>query len=295
MSRKTATATKEAQPDLLGGAPQQSKPVATTTRAKPKAKGSDVVVPLKKEPTTLIDRLRQISDAKDVVLAREILAMIREEEDRKSAQAFNDAMLLAQTEIPPVKRDTFNTHTRSFWAKLEKISRIADPVIRKHGFTLSYGMATSPLPEHYRVVCDVSHRAGHVRRYEADVGMDSKGPKGEGNKSLAQGSGSSVTYARRYLKVMIFDIVIEGEDNDGNGARRRGGGNVIDGEVIVDNSAPKITQAQADKLVEGLEACGKSRKDFCSAWRIKAVIDLPAENFQQAWDAVLAMAKKAGG
>lgn len=289
MSRKTAAAKVIDQPDLLGAAaPQTAKPKQEVAKSQPKvkAKGDEVVT--LPPPTTLIDRLKQISDAKDVVLAREILAMIREEEDRKSSRAFADAMLLAQSEIPPVKRDTFNKHTKSFWAKLEKISRLADPVIRKHGFTLSYGMTTSPLPEHYRVVCDVSHRDGHVRRYEADVGMDSKGPKGEGNKSLAQGSGSSVTYARRYLKVMIFDIVIEGEDNDGNGSR--GGGRVIEGDVV-DYEGPKITQAQGDKLVDAIEAVGKSRSDFCKAWRITAVTDLPAEHYQKAMDAVSAMAK----
>lgn len=289
MSRKTSTAT--AQPDLLGDVVKPAlKPKQAVAKAQPKAKPKGQVVALPRKTDTLIDRLRQISDAKDVALAREILGMIREEEDRISARAFNGAMLLAQSEIPPITRDSFNKHTESKWAKPEKISRIADPIIRKHGFTLSYGMATSPLAEHYRVLCDVSHRDGHTRRFEADVGMDAKGPQGKGNKSLAQGSGSSVTYARRYLKVMIFDIVIEGEDNDGNGSRAD---RVIEGDVVVmDENVPRLTEKQADALIEAIEAAGKSRKDFCGAWKIKTVGDLPAEHFKRAMDACAELSKK---
>lgn len=295
MTRKTAAAVKEAvQPDLLGGDRGLNATVGAVAASdkhvakvppKKKATATGAQVVALKQPTTLLDRLRQISDAKDVVIAREILAMIREEEERKSAQAFNAAMLLAQSEIPPITRDTFNKHTNSKWAKLEKISRIADPIIRGHGFTLSYGMATSPLADHYRVVCDVSHRDGHVRRYEADVGMDSKGPKGEGNKSLAQGSGSSVTYARRYLKVMIFDIVIEGEDNDGN---RQRGTRTIDAEAtsyVVDESVPKINQAQIDRLIDAIEDCGVSRKKFCETYEVAKVADLPVALFDTAMKA----------
>lgn len=299
MSRKTAAAVKEpAQPDLLGAAaPQTAKPKQAVAKSTPKAKAKGGEVVTLPQPTTLIDRLRQISDAKDVVIAREILAMIREEEERKSERAFNDAMLQAQSAIPPITRDAFNKHTQSKWAKLEKISRIADPVIRQNGFTLSYGMATSPLPDHYRVVCDVSHRDGHVRRYEADVGMDHKGPKGEGNKSLAQGSGSSVTYARRYLKVMIFDIVIEGEDNDGNGSRSRGGrgDRVIDGDVVVDDSVPKVTQAQLDKLIEAIEDCGVSRAKVCEVYKVAKLADLPAAMFDTAMSACAEFKRKAKG
>ena len=94
MTRKTATATKEtAQSALFGAeAPQAAKPIVS---AKP-AKKTGTAISTKIERVaphrqrSLIDRLREISDAKDVVLAREILAMIRSEEDRIAERAFND-------------------------------------------------------------------------------------------------------------------------------------------------------------------------------------------------------------
>lgn len=284
MTKRNATAMQ--QPDLLGGAPP-AKPTKTKT---PKAaalppKKTELAVVQGGAPKTLIERLREVSNGSDVAVAKEILAMIRSEEDRNAARAFDESMLACQGELPPITRDTYNNHTKSKWAKLEKISRIVDPIIRKHGFTLSYGMATSPLPDHYRIVCDVAHR-GFARRYEVDVGMDSKGPKGEGNKSLAQGSGSSVTYARRYLKVMIFDIVIEGEDNDGNVRSLRS--KVIEGESI-----EGCSEDQLMKVREAIEGCGVSDKNFCAHFKITKVSQLAAADYQNALAACKSYAEKA--
>lgn len=264
MSRKSAV--KE-QPEMFVEQPMET-PII---EIEPKNAVAKVV---HSQPRTLLDRLREVSNGKDVAVAREFLAMIRSEEDRTNDRAFDEKMLACQSEIPPVTRSSFNKHTKSHWAKLEKISRVADPIIRKHGFTLSYGMETSPLPDHYRVICDVSN-SGRTRRYQADVGMDSKGPKGEGNKSLAQGSGSSITYARRYLKVMIFDIVIEGEDNDGAGSQ------VIEGEVI----GKKVTPTQVAELAKAIGDCGVGVPRFLEKYGIDKVADLPAATFSAAMKA----------
>lgn len=277
MPRKSAAAVKEqVQPDLLGAsAPQVARPIA---KVEPKGKGSKLAV-VTSQPRTLIERLREISDAKDVVLAREILAMIRSEEDRASERSFNESMLAAQSAIPAIKRNSFNKHTKSWWAKLETISKIADPVIHKHGFSLSYGTETSPIPEHYRIICDVSHRDGHRRRYDLDVGMDSKGPKGEGNKSLAQGSISSTTYARRGLKCMIFDIVIDGMDNDGNAPDPR------QATVIDQTKGQQVdvcSDEQLAKVREAIEGNGVPEKTFLKHFEIEKVSQLPAADFQDA-------------
>lgn len=273
---KAKTAVKE-QPDLLIEGTAQT---IIEAEAKPK---NGVAKIERAQQKTLLDRLKDVANGKDVAVAREILAMIRSEEDRAANRAFDEKMLACQEELPPITRSSFNKHTKSHWAKLEKISRIADPIIRKHGFTTSYGMETSPLPDHYRVICDVSN-SGCTRRYHADVGMDSKGPKGEGNKSLAQGSGSSITYARRYLKVMIFDIVIEGEDNDGAGSQ------VIDGEII----GPKVNAKQAADLAAAIDWCGVGVPRFLEKYKIEKVADLPAATFNAAMRACANFQKPEG-
>jgi hypothetical protein len=296
MARKTATATAEKQPDLLGGhqpepGPKPRRPTTGSGVAQPAVnKGQLAKVERVPAPNALIDQLRQIKDGKDVAIAKEILAMIREEQDRVAAHAFNASMLKAQQQISAIsiKRKSYNKHTKSWWAKLEDISKQVDPFIRGNGFTLSYGGGASKLPEHYLVVCDVSHADGQTRRYEMDVGMDHKGPKGEGTKTLAQGSGSSVTYARRFLKCMIFDIQIEGMDNDGNRAT------VVDG-TVVEGDVPLISQKQQDEIVEALEALGKSSLAFCKPWKIEKIADLPAVDFGRAITTLKRLIKEQAG
>lgn len=236
---------------------------------------------------------------------REVIAMAREEQNRIDDRVFQLAKMEVQNQIPPITRDSLNKHTNSKWARLEKISAIADPVIRRHGFSLSYGSADCPLANHYRITCDVTHTpTGYTKHYWIDVGMDAEGAKGGGTKSLAQGSGSSVTYARRFLKVMIFDINIVGEDFDGrrftvepkhvdrsNGAETETGNpkgsrpNAAAAAApayAVDPNVPKITKAQENQVLDAIDDCGVSHKKFKTNYQINEIADLPLAMFGEA-------------
>jgi hypothetical protein len=54
----------------------------------------------------------------------------------------------------------------------------------------------------------------------ADIFADTKGPRGTPNKTATQGFGSTMSYGRRYLKALMFDLVIAGEDDDGTHKRK---------------------------------------------------------------------------
>ena len=60
------------------------------------------------------------------------------------------------------------------------------------------------------------HEAGHTKRYHVDLPIDSTGIKGSVNKTGVHANGSTYSYARRYLTMMIFNVVLTNEDNDGN-------------------------------------------------------------------------------
>ena len=98
---------------------------------------------------------------------------------------------------------------------------MVDPICRKHGLVLTFGMSDSPLDNHYRILCDVMHTSGHVKHYEADIGMDTAGPKGGGTKTGAQGSGSSIAMVADTAGD-DFHLTIAREDNDGQGRTRHG-------------------------------------------------------------------------
>ena len=138
--------------------------------------------------------------------------------DRNSEMAFNSAMAAAQAEMGPVVRNASNSQTNSQYSTIEAIARSVKPILTKNGFATSFGSDQSPLDGHYRVTCCVSHSEGYSRDYHADVPTDATGIKGSVNKTNVHAFGSTMTYGRRYLMMLIFDITTDDDDGNASGA-----------------------------------------------------------------------------
>ncbi|SDH70522.1 ERF superfamily protein [Pseudomonas sp. BS3767] len=171
------------------------------------------------ESTAMLTMIQRAATdpAFDADKMQKMMEMYERHTDRTAAAAFNAAMVRAQSEIGPVFRDKFNAQTNSSYAALESIDRKISPVYTLHGFSLSFGTGDSPLVGHIRTVCDCMHEAGHTKTYHVDLPIDAAGIKGSVNKTGVHASGSTFSYARRYLTMMIFNVVLTNEDNDGNG------------------------------------------------------------------------------
>ncbi|HEY6029951.1 MAG TPA: ERF family protein, partial [Gaiellaceae bacterium] len=281
------TATKEQQPDLLAGsvkeAPPPKLPAAKPEKtAKPKRGAASTAVALHKpqppdQPRSVLElcmmAARDPSIPTDRVKA--FLEMADAQERKEAETLFDHAMLAAQAEMPQIPRGSYNTHTKSWWAKLENISAKIDPIAREHGFTLSYGVGEQRIEDHYHQYVDVTwngvlasgKKASFTKRYDADIGRDDKGPKGEGTKSLAQGAGSSITYGRRFLKCMVFDVQILGADKDGN-------------PIGAEPEAGAITEKQAEELLSLCSDKGIDLATFQKAFRVPKIEVLPAVRFE---------------
>lgn len=259
----------------------QEKPAAAKKKAPAKKAATAKAEPsravaVQPEPTNLLQMCAAAArdPGVDVAKLRELLEMANRQEDRrleeerrKAEREFNVAMLAAQSEIHANKviKRAYNDHTRSHYVKLENLAAVVDPIAHKHGFTLSYGMGQSDREDHYRITCDVAHTSGSSRQFFADIGTDVVGAKGGGTKSGAQGSGSSISYGRRYLKCMIFDVVPVGEDDDGAGGK-----------------SAFITKAQLKQLRDELKAGGPDPVRFNARFEIESLAELPAEQFDAA-------------
>lgn len=250
--------------------PGASKPKLPTTGSGVRSPRSEVVVHQPSVPKTLLQVVTEAAGDKnvDVPKLKELLAMAREEQDRLAVKAFNESMLAAQTAMPRIVKDAFNPHAKARYPKLENISQAVDPVARSHGFVLSYGMSDSPVDDHYRIICDVSHNAGHTRRYFADIGSATAGAKGGGVMSPAQGSGASIAYGRRYLKCMIFDLVILGEDIDAAG-----------------QSVGPLTDKEIKELRAAMDAKGITVEQFQTAF-LCLPENLPKRRLQEVHDRI---------
>lgn len=153
----------------------------------------------------------------DVDKMERLFAMHEKMQERQAEQAFSESMKAAQADMPSIRKDRHNSQTNSDYATLDEINSSITPIYTRHGFSLSYDTADSPLDGHVRVVCHVLHKEGHSKAYSYDTPMDSAGIGGKVNKTPTHARGSAITYGRRYLVLMIFNLTT-GKDDDGNAA-----------------------------------------------------------------------------
>ncbi len=182
-----------------------------------------------REPPSLMNIIaRALHDGTDIDKLDRLLQMQRELIADERRLAFNAAMAACQAEMEPVARNAYNPQTQSRYAALPAIDRAIRPVYTRHGFALTFGTGTPSTPGYINVTCRVSHSAGHVEEYQLEGHPDTTGTRGQVNKTELHGLGSTISYLRRYLTVLVFNIAILTDDDDGNagGGRIR---NVADG------------------------------------------------------------------
>lgn len=165
------------------------------------------------DATLPIERLERVLAMKERMEDR-----AREDEARYSKKAYFDAMSKCQAEIPVVKKNQNNTHTKSNYADLAAIEEQAMPVIYKHGFAVSFQPDGFNAAGELRVLWQISHSGGHERNGVGEIPVDNAGSQGKVNKTGTQAFGSTATYGRRYLLCMLFNIST-GDDKDGNAPR----------------------------------------------------------------------------
>lgn len=130
---------------------------------------------------------------------------------------FNEAMHRAQQKMRPISADAVNPQTRSKYASYSKLDKALRPIYSADGFALSFNTVDSPLPDHIRVLCEVT-RSGYAKTYQIDMPADGKGAKGGDVMTKTHAAGAAISYGMRYLLKMIFNVAVGEDDNDGNGA-----------------------------------------------------------------------------
>lgn len=144
------------------------------------------------------------------------LLTLQERWERNGAiRAFSEAMNECQRVMPTVVKDRENQHTRSRYATLEAVNHAIKPVYTERGFSISFNEDEMPSAESIKLTATVRHSGGHSEQFSTVVPIDGAGLKGGANKTGTQAKGSTLTYARRYLTLMIFNVAVADEDLDG--------------------------------------------------------------------------------
>lgn len=232
----------------------QERPLAARQTELQQAVPLDAILRAAQEPGT------------DVAKMEALVGLYERMQDRSAKQAFNASMVACQAEMPRVTKDKRIIHEAKpgktgmsvRYATYERIDECVRPIYQQHGFSVQFSTAT-PDAGKYLTTATVRHLGGHSETYTMPLQLDQTG-----GKSDIQGMGSTMAYARRYLLTMIFNIVTEGDDNDGNGA------------------PALITVQQADNLRTRLDATTSNKEKFCQTFGIQKLEDLPANRLNEA-------------
>lgn len=177
----------------------------------------DVAV-IEPEPTSILTVIERAARSPDVDLDKmeRLLAMHERTVMKQAETSFNQSMTDAQSAMGRISTDATNPQTRSKYATYGKLDRELRPIYTQHGFALSFDTDDSPLADHIRVVCHVSHRDGFSKRHHIDMPADGKGAKGGDVMTKTHATGAASSYGMRYLLKMIFNVAIGEDDTDGN-------------------------------------------------------------------------------
>lgn len=231
------------------------------TKAVDVVKPDQLPVPEAASVLQIIERAASSPDV-DVDKMEKLLAMHERIVARQAEAAFAQALNQAQAESTRVSADAENPQTRSRYASYAQLDRALRPIYTRHGFSLIFDTADHPLPEYVRVLCHVSHSAGHTRTVHIDMPADGKGAKGGDVMTKTHAAGSAMSYGMRYLLKMIFNVAVGESDDDGNSA-----------------SGERITAKQAADLEALASEVGANMPAFKRYLRVDDLSDLPASRY----------------
>ncbi len=143
----------------------------------------------------------------DVDKMERLLAMQQQIIADERRTAFMAAMARVAVKVPAITQKGQSHH--GAYARLEDIDRVIRPILSEEGLSLSFD--SIPSDGKVRVICKLSHAAGHFELKQIDLPLDNSG-----SKNGAQSVISTVSYGRRALTKMFFNLIESGEDTDGN-------------------------------------------------------------------------------
>lgn len=150
----------------------------------------------------------------DIDKMERLLQMQERVEARQAEVAFADAFAQMQPLLPTITMNGQIVHKGqviSEFSDWPNINKVVAPVLAEYGFSLSFKPAD--VDGKTAVTAILRHRLGHSDSATLSLPTDTSGAK-----NAVQAVGSSLTYGKRYTGVLILNLTIEGEDDDGSAA-----------------------------------------------------------------------------
>lgn len=165
----------------------------------------------------------------DVDKMERLMAMYERVEARRAESEFSADLAEMQDELPAIA-ERGNAAGRYTYALWEDINTAIKPILKKHGFALSF---RTDFTSGISITGVLSHKGGHREETSITLPADKSG-----NKNDVQAVASSVSYGKRYTAGLLLNLTSHGEDDDAYAA---GGGydssdwnSAIDGAASMD-------------------------------------------------------------
>lgn len=209
--------------------------------------------------TTLIERMAR-DPAVNIDKLERLIAMQERMEAKRAQVEFENAMAAAQEEMTPIRARLENPQTKSLYADYAALDNAVRPIYSKHGFSLSFDTGDGAPAGEVRIVCKVAN-CGHREYPHLDIPADGKGARGGDVMTKTHATGAAITYGKRYLLGMIFNLAVT-RDDDGNGA---GGG--VDSDVESLAGANAARDPATGKLRSNYDVAKiKAAKEAADSW-----------------------------
>jgi hypothetical protein len=209
---------------------------------------------------------RAAADPKtDVDKLERLLGMAERIEARHAKAAYFAALAEMQDELPIIAErgeikiggDNKPGQKYALW---EDINKAIKPIMKAHGFAISF--RTGLVENKITVTGVLSHRGGHSEETTIHLPSDTSG-----SKNAVQAVGSSTSYGKRYVTAALLNLT-SGDERDDDGHTAGGNG--------------PISEDQVQKIRDLIAKTKADPEAFCKYFKIEAVPDLRAKDFDRA-------------
>lgn len=208
--------------------------------------------------------------------------------DKQNRVTYNQALARVQSKMRPVvrkgsvkydndKHDKSKGQSEAFkFARYEDIDAVIRPIYQAEGFAISFNTKWGDTGA--TIYGTLSHIDGHSETVEMRLPLDSSG-----GKNNLQGMGSTLSYGKRYIIGMFFNIVTVGEDTDGN---------IPDAIMESDKSAElDLLLREREKLISE-DKRKEVRPRFLAHMGVDKIENLKAKDYEAAKTALMAIGQK---
>lgn len=251
MTAKTAAVTKLPKPrqELAKAEPKPPAVPAVQTEAETFLA---MIERAARDPSIDLDRMERLT------------AMYERSKARAAEAEFTAALTDLQAELPVIDEKGAIRNkageVQSRYAKWEDINEAITPLLKAHGFTLTFRTETT---ETRVTTTGILRKGGHAQEATFNLPVDT-GP----GRNAVQSVASAFSYGKRYAAIALLNITSRAKGDADDDAQATPG---------------YITEEQVMELRETIEDAGANEHKFCEMFlRIPSLAECPAGKFNEA-------------